>query len=69
MTIACNEEGKFQIQHWPPLPVDDSVAILEILEVRMISRWMNDICWFLETDIYNGRNIKSNDIRTLSTSI
>jgi hypothetical protein len=38
MTIACNEEGKFQIQHWPPLPVDDSVAILEILEVRMISR-------------------------------
>jgi len=35
MTIACDENGKFQIQHWPPLPVDDSVAILQILEVRI----------------------------------
>lgn len=33
MTILCDEDGKFHIQHWPPLPVDDSVAVLEILKV------------------------------------
>ncbi len=36
MTIICDENGKFRIQHWPPLPVDDSVAILEILEVKKL---------------------------------
>jgi len=36
MTILCDNEGKFQIQHWPPLPIDDSVAILRIVEVRII---------------------------------
>jgi hypothetical protein len=38
MTIGCNEDGKFQIQHWPPLPVDDAVEVLQILEVRMIGK-------------------------------
>lgn len=33
MTIVCDDEGKFQIIHWPPLPVGDSVAILQLLEV------------------------------------
>ncbi|CAF0747923.1 unnamed protein product [Adineta ricciae] len=32
MTIICDDEGKFQIQHWPPLPVDDSIAIMNILQ-------------------------------------
>ncbi|CAF1028589.1 unnamed protein product [Rotaria sordida] len=32
MTILCDDDGKFQIIHWPPLPVEDSVAILQILE-------------------------------------
>ncbi|UJR23584.1 hypothetical protein I4U23_026573 [Adineta vaga] len=32
MTILCDDNGKFQIQHWPPLPVDDSVVIMKILE-------------------------------------
>ncbi|CAF4343598.1 unnamed protein product, partial [Adineta steineri] len=32
MTIVCDDDGKFQIIHWPPLPVEDSVAILQILE-------------------------------------
>ncbi|UJR25327.1 hypothetical protein I4U23_006678 [Adineta vaga] len=32
MTIVCDDDGKFQIMHWPPLPIEDSVAILEILE-------------------------------------
>ncbi len=36
MTILCDNEGKFQIQHWPPLPINDSVAILRIVEVRII---------------------------------
>jgi len=36
MTILCNEDGKLQIQHWPPLPIDDSVAIPQILEVRIV---------------------------------
>lgn len=35
MTIQCDEEGKLQIQHWPPLPIDDTVAISQILEVRI----------------------------------
>ncbi len=35
MTIVCDEDGKFQIQHWPPLPIDDSVVILQILDVRV----------------------------------
>lgn len=34
MTIVCDDEGKFQIIHWPPLPIGDSIAILQILEVR-----------------------------------
>lgn len=34
MTIVCDDDGKFQIIHWPPLPVEDSVAILQILEVK-----------------------------------
>lgn len=32
MTIQCDDEGKFQIIHWPPLPVEDSVAILQLLD-------------------------------------
>ncbi|CAF0742948.1 unnamed protein product [Adineta ricciae] len=32
MTIVCDDEGKFQIIHWPPLPIEDSVAILQLLE-------------------------------------
>jgi hypothetical protein len=36
MTIVCDENGKFEIQHWPPLPIDDSVAILQILNVRIV---------------------------------
>ena len=35
MTIVCDDDGKFQIVHWPPLPVEDSVAILQISEVRL----------------------------------
>ncbi|CAF4745146.1 unnamed protein product [Rotaria sp. Silwood2] len=35
MTIICDDNGKYQIQHWPPLPIDDSVAILKVLEVRI----------------------------------
>jgi hypothetical protein len=41
MTIQCDNEGKFQIQHWPPLPIDDSVAILRIVQVRILfDLWM-----------------------------
>ncbi len=36
MTIVCDDDGKFQIIHWPPLPVEDSIAILQILEVGKI---------------------------------
>ncbi|CAF0730411.1 unnamed protein product [Rotaria sp. Silwood1] len=32
MTILCDDDGKFQIIHWPPLPIEDSVAILQIVE-------------------------------------
>ncbi|CAF0853162.1 unnamed protein product [Rotaria sp. Silwood1] len=32
MTIICDDDGEFQIQHWPPLPIDDTVAILKILD-------------------------------------
>ncbi|CAF4618710.1 unnamed protein product, partial [Rotaria magnacalcarata] len=32
ITILCDDDGKFQISHWPPLPIEDSVAILDILE-------------------------------------
>lgn len=35
MTIVCDDDGKFQINHWPPLPVEDSVAILQIIEVKI----------------------------------
>ena len=35
MTIVCDDSGCFQIQHWPPLPIDDTVAISKILEVRI----------------------------------
>lgn len=35
MTILCDEQGTLQIQHWPPLPIDDTVAISQILEVRI----------------------------------
>ena len=35
MTILCDEDGKFEIQHWPPLCIDDTVAISKILEVRI----------------------------------
>ena len=34
MTILCDDEGKFQIIHWPPLPVGDSIVILQLLDVR-----------------------------------
>ena len=34
MTIVCDDDGKFQIIHWPPLPIEDSVAILQLLEVK-----------------------------------
>ncbi|CAF4742169.1 unnamed protein product, partial [Rotaria magnacalcarata] len=27
ITILCDDDGKFQISHWPPLPIEDSVAI------------------------------------------
>ena len=37
MTIVCDNDGKFQIQHWPPLPIDDTVAILKILEVSVVN--------------------------------
>ncbi len=33
MMIICDDNGKFQVQHWPPLPIDDSIAISQILEV------------------------------------
>ena len=36
MTIICDDDGKFQIIHWPPLSIEDSVAILQILEVKLI---------------------------------
>ncbi|CAF3629872.1 unnamed protein product [Rotaria socialis] len=32
MTILCDNDGKFQIQHWPPLPIDDTIAVSKILE-------------------------------------
>ncbi|CAF5146362.1 unnamed protein product, partial [Rotaria magnacalcarata] len=32
MTILCDDDGKFQIQHWPPLPIDDTIAVSKILE-------------------------------------
>lgn len=35
MTILCDEHGKLQIQHWPPLPIDDTISISKILEVRI----------------------------------
>jgi len=57
MTIVCDDDGKFQIIHWPPLPVEDSIAILQILEVGKIL--MNVFFLYLkilETNIYNGRN-------------
>jgi hypothetical protein len=70
MTIVCDEDGKFQIQHWPPLPIDDSVAILQILKVSITDYDMKIInIYLLETNIYHGRNIKSNDFCSLSTSI
>jgi hypothetical protein len=34
MTIVCDDDGKFQIIHYPPLPIEDSIAILQILEVE-----------------------------------
>ncbi|CAF1025919.1 unnamed protein product [Rotaria sordida] len=41
MTIVCDDDGKFQIQHWPPLPIDDTVAVLKILEKPIFT--MEDI--------------------------
>ena len=38
MMVVCDDEGKFQIIHWPPLPVGDSIAILQLLEVRCAER-------------------------------
>jgi hypothetical protein len=35
MMIVSDDDGKFQIIHWPPLPIEDSVAILQILEVKI----------------------------------
>ena len=32
MSIHCDDEGKFSINHWPPLPIDDSVIILQMLQ-------------------------------------
>ncbi|CAF1670267.1 unnamed protein product, partial [Didymodactylos carnosus] len=32
MTIICNDDAKFQISHFPPLSIKDSLAIDKILE-------------------------------------
>jgi len=31
-SIVCDDEGQFSIHHWPPLPIDDSVSIQQILQ-------------------------------------
>lgn len=33
MTIICNDDGQLEVQHWPPLPIDDTIEILDILKV------------------------------------
>jgi hypothetical protein len=33
MSIACDDNGEFFIHHWPPLPIEDSVIILHMLQV------------------------------------
>jgi hypothetical protein len=38
MSIHCDDEGKFTINHWPPLPIDDSVIILQMLQVGLFKR-------------------------------
>lgn len=38
LTILCDEDGRFQIEHWPPLPIDDCVEILQIFKVNTFGR-------------------------------
>ena len=69
MTIVCDDEGKFQIIHWPPLPIEDSMEILQLIEVgekTSVRKVLID--FFLETSIYNGRNTQSNNLFSMSTS-
>jgi hypothetical protein len=59
MTIVCDDDGKFQIIHYPPLPIEDSIAILQILEVEKQSFFLRFFFFYLlivEIFIYNGRN-------------
>jgi hypothetical protein len=57
MTIVCDDDGKFQIIHWPPLPIDDSIAILQILEVGNFDLFcLIEYLEFVETNIYDRRN-------------
>ena len=81
MNIICDDDGKLHIIHWPPLSVEDSVAILQILEVwnpysfYWFKSWLEKFSIFLffsfvvETVIYNGRNFESNDSCSMSTSV
>jgi len=35
MTISCDDEGIFHVDHWPPLPIDDTVEVQQILKVKL----------------------------------
>lgn len=37
MTILCNDEGILHIEHWPPLPIDDSMEIQQILKKQIFT--------------------------------
>jgi hypothetical protein len=52
MTIVCDDDGKFQIIHYPPLPIEDSIAILQILEVEKQSFFLRFFFLFI-----NCRNL------------
>jgi len=60
MTIVCDDDGKFQIIHYPPLPIEDSIAILQILEVGKTKLFFEEVFFYylliVEIFIYNGRN-------------
>lgn len=72
MGIACDDDGKLQINHWPPLAVEDSVPILQILDVSRLVFVISECIpyWLtLETYFHHGRDSQSDDLRSMSTSI
>ena len=38
MTVTCDDDGKFHIKHSPPLPIEDSLAVMQLLEVGVSFR-------------------------------